>query len=134
MWWLASMNHQYSKLYSLCCCFCYCYLLFCPHKCTSLIIFGQVVCPNMLECQLPTLAIVEPQCQCVMGHCTLPVPSHLYTCPTFVIVLHHNDTSFGAGSRKVPRHLRSICAISFIPGSLALPLHIRFQVLSLSMT
>ena len=25
---------------------------FCPHKCTSLIIFGQMVCPNILECQL----------------------------------------------------------------------------------
>ena len=23
-----------------------------PHKCTSLIIFGQVVCPNILECLL----------------------------------------------------------------------------------
>ena len=25
---------------------------FCPHKCTSLIIFGQVLRPNILECQL----------------------------------------------------------------------------------
>ena len=28
---------------------------FCPHKCTSLIIFGQMVCPNILECQLLVL-------------------------------------------------------------------------------
>ena len=25
---------------------------FCPHKCTSLIIFGQVVCPNILNVNL----------------------------------------------------------------------------------
>ncbi len=31
--------------------FCYCRLIFLPHKCTSVIIYGQVVCPNILECQ-----------------------------------------------------------------------------------
>ena len=27
------------------------FLMFSPHKCTSLLIFGQVVCPNILKCQ-----------------------------------------------------------------------------------
>ena len=26
--------------------------VFCPHKCTTLIIFGQMVCPNILICEL----------------------------------------------------------------------------------
>ena len=28
---------------------CYCCLMFCPSKCTSFIIFGQVICPNILN-------------------------------------------------------------------------------------
>ena len=99
---LASMKHKYLKLQLLCCCFCWCHSLFCPHKCISLIIFGQVVRPNILECQLPTPAIIGLQCQHPKGHRSLPFQVHLYTCPTFVMVLHHIDTSFGGGTCKVP--------------------------------
>ena len=35
-----------------CCCFVGFVWWFCPHKCTSLLIFGQVSCPNMLKCQM----------------------------------------------------------------------------------
>ena len=45
-WWLANMEDKHLKLWLLCCC-----LIFCPHKCASLIVVGQVVCPNILKCQ-----------------------------------------------------------------------------------
>ena len=49
IWWLTNMECKHSKLLLWCCC----HLNFWPYKCTSLIIFGQVVCPNILKCQLP---------------------------------------------------------------------------------
>ena len=48
-WWIPNTNIQ-----SYVCCvvaFAFVFWYFCPHKCTSLIIFGQVVCPNILKCQ-----------------------------------------------------------------------------------
>ena len=49
LWWLVNMEYKHSKLWLLCFVVVWC---FCPHKCTSLIIFGQAVCPNILKCQL----------------------------------------------------------------------------------
>ena len=41
---------------------------FCPRKCTSLIIYGQVVYPNIFKCQLcmrlPPLTLLVPSVQC----------------------------------------------------------------------
>jgi hypothetical protein len=31
--------------------------MFCPHRCTSLIIFGPIICPNILECKFIIIAI-----------------------------------------------------------------------------
>ena len=46
-WWLVNMNYKHSKLWlSSCCCCC------CPYKCTSLIIYEEMVCPNILENQI----------------------------------------------------------------------------------
>ena len=42
------MEHKHVKLWLFSCCC----LMFCPHKCTSFIIYGQVVCPNILRSQL----------------------------------------------------------------------------------
>lgn len=44
IWWLVNMGYNFLKLWLLCC-------HFCPHKCTSIIIFGQVVFPNILGYQ-----------------------------------------------------------------------------------
>ena len=49
IWWLANMGFEHSKLWLLL--LLLSFDVFSPHKCTSLINMGQVVCPNMLKCQ-----------------------------------------------------------------------------------
>jgi hypothetical protein len=55
-WWTWNTNIQ-NYIWLLCC------LMVFPHKCTSLVIFGQVVCPNILKCQVSKLQISH-----VMNH------------------------------------------------------------------
>ena len=60
IWLLANMEYKPSKLWLLCCCFwCRC-MIFYPCKCTSLIIFEQVVCPNVLKWRLHTVLKPNP--------------------------------------------------------------------------
>ena len=49
IWWLTNMKYKHSKLLLL---------LLCPHECKSLIICKQVVCPNVLKCQLTVMNLV----------------------------------------------------------------------------
>ena len=49
--WLTNMEYRHLNLWLLYCCLCCCQCYFCPHKCTSLITLGHVVCPNILKCQ-----------------------------------------------------------------------------------
>jgi hypothetical protein len=53
IWWLANMEYKYLKLW-FCVVVFECFHLiyfFHPHKCISLVILGQVVCPNTIKSQ-----------------------------------------------------------------------------------